>query len=111
MGEASGDIVRTAGIEDSQDQAYTDQLMDLAKAVANATANLVLKAKAVSSQTKDEALQNKVITTATQCALATSQLVSCTKVRVPHVSRGCHLTASAIYRELSTLADSGLYYQ
>lgn len=81
VGEASGDIVRTAGIEENRDQAYSDQLMDLAKAVANATANLVLKAKTVSSQTKDEALQNKVITTATQCALATSQLVSCAKVK------------------------------
>lgn len=80
VGEASNDILKSAGATDEANQSYNDMLMDLAKAVANATATLVLKAKAVSASTDDEALQNKVITTATQCALATSQLVSCTKV-------------------------------
>lgn len=55
--------------------------MALAKGVANATATLVLKAKNVASITDDQAQQNKVISTATSCALATSQLVACTKVR------------------------------
>ena len=55
--------------------------MGLAKAVANATAALVLKAKGVSSKCEDQITQNTVIHSATQCALATSQLVACTKVR------------------------------
>ena len=55
--------------------------MALAKAVANATAQLVLKAKSVAATTDDQELQNRVISSATSCALATSQLVACTKVR------------------------------
>lgn len=54
--------------------------MNLAKAVANAAAMLVLKAKNVAQVAEDTALQNRVITAATQCALSTSQLVACTKV-------------------------------
>ena len=61
-----------------------DTLLSLAKAVANATAALVLKAKTVASTTSNSAQQNKVISSATQCALATSQLVACTKVGSMH---------------------------
>ena len=57
-----------------------DTLVSLAKAVANATATLVLKAKAVASHCDNQQTQNTVIHSATQCALATSQLVACTKV-------------------------------
>lgn len=57
-----------------------DIMMNLAKAVANAAALLVLKAKNVAQVAEDTALQNRVITAATQCALSTSQLVACTKV-------------------------------
>lgn len=59
-----------------------DMLMQLAKAVANAAAALVLKAKNVAQKTEDSAQQNRVIAAATQCALSTSQLVACTRVRV-----------------------------
>lgn len=55
-------------------------LMQLAKAVANAAAALVLKAKNVAQKTEDSAQQNRVIAAATQCALSTSQLVACTRV-------------------------------
>lgn len=55
-------------------------MLALAKAVANATAAMVLKAKTVASKTEDQELQNRVIGSATQCALNTSQLVACTKV-------------------------------
>lgn len=82
VGEASGDILHTVDSDSAADQVYSDTLMDLAKAVANATAALVLRAKTVSGQARSEELQNQVITTATQCALATSQLVSCTKVNI-----------------------------
>jgi len=80
VGEASGDIIRGVGGESDADRAYEDALLALAKAVANATASLVRKAKAVANQATDQTLQNQVITSATQCALATSQLVGCTKV-------------------------------
>ena len=60
-----------------------EALLALAKAVANATAALVLKAKGVASRCDNQADQNKVIGAATHCALATSQLVACTKVSLP----------------------------
>ncbi len=59
---------------------FQDIMMNLAKAVANAAAMMVLKAKNVAQVAEDMALQNRVITAATQCALSTSQLVACTKV-------------------------------
>lgn len=65
-----------------------DIMMNLAKAVANAAALLVLKAKNVAQVAEDTALQNRVITAATQCALSTSQLVACTKVRY-HTTAVC----------------------
>lgn len=58
-----------------------DILLALAKAVANTTAALVLKAKHVAAQCRDQQpLQNSIIAAATHCALATSQLVACAKV-------------------------------
>lgn len=62
--------------------------MSLAKAVANAAAMLVLKAKNVAQVAEDTVLQNRVIAAATQCALSTSQLVACAKVRQGCLSRG-----------------------
>lgn len=59
--------------------------MALAKAVANTTAALVLKAKGVAGQCENQTDQNSVIGSATQCALATSQLVACTKVVAPTI--------------------------
>ena len=81
MGEASHDIMDGVGeTAEDLDKAYQETLLALAKAVANATAQLVLKAKNVASTTDDQELQNRVISSATSCALATSQLVACTKV-------------------------------
>uniref|UniRef100_A0A8C6KY51 Talin 2 n=1 Tax=Nothobranchius furzeri TaxID=105023 RepID=A0A8C6KY51_NOTFU len=65
---------------------FQDTLMNLAKAVANAAAMLVLKAKNVAQVAEDTVLQNRVIAAATQCALSTSQLVACTKVVSPTIS-------------------------
>lgn len=56
-------------------------LLSLAKAVANTTAALVLKAKNIAATCEDQQTQNRVIGAATQCALATSQLVACAKVK------------------------------
>uniref|UniRef100_A0A671LWH4 Talin-1-like n=1 Tax=Sinocyclocheilus anshuiensis TaxID=1608454 RepID=A0A671LWH4_9TELE len=79
VGQASGELLQQIGESDA-DQHFQDMLMQLAKAVANAAAALVLKAKNVAQKTEDLAQQNQVIAAATQCALSTSQLVACTRV-------------------------------
>ncbi|KPP78075.1 talin 2-like [Scleropages formosus] len=85
IGQASGDLLRQIG-ENETDQRFQDVLMNLAKAVANAAAMLVLKAKNVAQVAEDTVLQNRVIAAATQCALSTSQLVACAKVVSPTIS-------------------------
>jgi talin len=60
-------------------------LLALAKAGANATAALVLKAKGVAGKCDEQEEQNYVIGSATRCALSTSQLVACTKVVAPTI--------------------------
>ncbi|KAA8595437.1 hypothetical protein FQN60_010728 [Etheostoma spectabile] len=85
IGQASGDLLRQIG-ESELDERFQDILMNLAKAVANAAAMLVLKAKNVAQVAEDTVLQNRVIAAATQCALSTSQLVACAKVVSPTIS-------------------------
>ncbi|KAM8893731.1 talin-2a isoform 1-T4 [Spinachia spinachia] len=85
IGQASGDLLRRIG-EGEADERFQDILMNLAKAVANAAAMLVLKAKNVAQVAEDTGLQNRVIAAATQCALSTSQLVACAKVVSPTIS-------------------------
>ncbi|XP_054463848.1 talin-2a [Anoplopoma fimbria] len=85
IGQASGDLLRQIG-ESETDERFQDILMNLAKAVANAAAMLVLKAKNVAQVAEDTGLQNRVIAAATQCALSTSQLVACAKVVSPTIS-------------------------
>uniref|UniRef100_H3CSI8 Talin 2 n=1 Tax=Tetraodon nigroviridis TaxID=99883 RepID=H3CSI8_TETNG len=85
IGQASGDLLRHMG-EGEIDEKFQETLMNLAKAVANAAAMLVLKAKNVAQVAEDTVLQNQVIAAATQCALSTSQLVACTKVVSPTIS-------------------------
>ncbi|XP_034437330.1 talin-2a isoform X1 [Hippoglossus hippoglossus] len=85
IGQASGDLLRQIG-ESETDERFQDILMNLAKAVANAAAMLVLKAKNVAQVSEDTVLQNRVIAAATQCALSTSQLVACAKVVSPTIS-------------------------
>jgi talin len=83
VGEASHQVLSTIGHEDESSRELQDILLGLAKVVANTTAALVLKAKNIAATCDDQATQNKVIGAATQCALATSQLVACAKVRPP----------------------------
>uniref|UniRef100_A0A8B9HS97 Talin 2a n=1 Tax=Astyanax mexicanus TaxID=7994 RepID=A0A8B9HS97_ASTMX len=85
IGQASGDLLRQIG-EKETDERFQDVLMNLAKAVANAAAMMVLKAKNVAQVSEDTVLQNRVIAAATQCALSTSQLVACAKVVSPTIS-------------------------
>ncbi|XP_069480588.1 talin-2 isoform X7 [Ambystoma mexicanum] len=85
IGQASGELLRQIG-ENETDERFQDVLMNLAKAVANAAAMLVLKAKNVAQVAEDTVMQNSVIAAATQCALSTSQLVACAKVVSPTIS-------------------------
>jgi talin len=85
IGEAGHDIMVKVEDETEADAAFQDSLLALAKAVANTTAALVLKAKGVAGQCDNQGDQNAVIGSATQCALATSQLVACTKVVAPTI--------------------------
>ena len=86
VGSASHRVLYTIGEEEVADKERQDALLALAKAVANTTAALVLKAKNVASKCSDQATQNRVIFSATQTALGTSQLVACAKVVAPTIS-------------------------
>lgn len=86
VGSASHRVLYTIGEEEVTEKEYQDMLLGLAKAVANATAALVLKAKNVSSKCSDQTTQHRVVYSATQTALTTSQLVACAKVVAPTIS-------------------------
>lgn len=58
----------------------------MAKIVASSTAGLVIAAKNVANHCNDQQSVNEVISLVTQCALSTSQLISCTKVCVSTIS-------------------------
>uniref|UniRef100_A0A8C9VX09 Talin 2b n=1 Tax=Scleropages formosus TaxID=113540 RepID=A0A8C9VX09_SCLFO len=79
IGQASGDLLRQIGENETDQVPFTFS-------VANAAAMLVLKAKNVAQVAEDTVLQNRVIAAATQCALSTSQLVACAKVVSPTIS-------------------------
>ena len=78
--------MQVLGDPDATDLSFQEVLLTLAKAVANATAALVLKAKNVASACEDTAKQTKIIDSAKDTALNTSQLVACTKVLAPHIA-------------------------
>ncbi|XP_018648608.1 putative talin 2 [Schistosoma mansoni] len=84
-----------------------DQLLGLAKAVANATAGLVVKAKVLASQiTSDPEAQQRVIASVTQTGLCTSQLVACTKVLAPTIHQPtCQQQLSEAGREVTWAVD------
>ena len=60
VGSASHRVLYTIGEEEVADKDRQDVLLGLAKAVANTTAALVLKAKNVASKCPDQTTQNKV---------------------------------------------------
>lgn len=87
VGEASR--LMMSEIRQSKDESK-DMLLGLAEGVANTTAVLVIKAKSVAATAADQRQQAAVIGAATKCALATSQLVACTKVVASTVeNRSC----------------------
>ena len=61
VGSASHRVLYTIGEEEVADKERQDILLALAKAVANTTAALVLKAKNVASKCHDQPTQNKVM--------------------------------------------------
>ena len=81
----SADIIAALGDPDA-DAELQELLLQLAKAVANATAALVLNAKNIASVTDDTQVQDKIIEAAKDTAMTTSQLVACTKVLAPHIN-------------------------
>ena len=80
LGEISQDLVRRLTNDVDCSIEYQEKLLTLAKSVANTTALYVLKAKDIATNVHEQQIVNEIISTATQCALATSQLVACTKV-------------------------------
>ncbi|XP_046398722.1 talin-1 isoform X1 [Ischnura elegans] len=116
VGEASQQVLSTMGEdeidgddgEEGERRRMGDILLGLAKAVANATAALVLKAKNVAATRSgtDQAMQNKVIGAATQCALSTSQLVACAKVVAPTLnSPACQQQLMGAVREVARAVE------
>lgn len=102
VGEASGQVLYTIGEETIENRELQDMLLALAKAVANTTAALVLRAKSVAGECEDEEMRNRVIGAASQCALATSQLVACTKVVAPTLQNAaCRGQLEAAAREVA----------
>lgn len=62
----------------------------------------LLKAKSIAAVTEDEATRNRVIAAASQCALATSQLVACARVVAPTIqSPACREQLEAAAREVA----------
>lgn len=102
VGEASGQVLYTIGEETAENRELQDMLLALAKAVANTTAALVLRAKSVAAECEDEEMRNRVIGAASQCALATSQLVACAKVVAPTLQNAaCRGQLEAAAREVA----------
>ena len=108
VGDASHAVLSNLGEEDAVDREVQDILLGLAKAVANTTAALVLQSKSVAANCPDQATQNRVIAAATQCALATSQLVACAKVSTPPQSIK-HPHTDCFFAETSSSVSTSIF--
>ncbi|XP_018576944.1 talin-2 isoform X4 [Anoplophora glabripennis] len=107
VGEASTQVLATIGEDTVENKELQDMLLSLAKAVANTTAALVLRAKNIASTCEDQQTQNRVIGAATQCALATSQLVACAKVVAPTLhSPACQEQLTTAVREVTKAVEN-----
>ncbi|CAD5122867.1 DgyrCDS11268 [Dimorphilus gyrociliatus] len=108
IGESTTDVLKYSEVHHLE--AYEDTLMNIAKAVANATSNLVLRAKEVSNSTKDQNSRDTIVKNATQCALAASDLVACTKVLAPTMhspqcAKQLEISTSRVGDHVITLTD------
>ncbi|GAB0095550.1 talin-1 [Sergentomyia squamirostris] len=107
VGEATTQVLSTIGEESPESRELHDMLLALAKAVANTTAALVLRAKSIAASVEDDDTRNKVIEAASQCALATSQLVACAKVVAPTLqNKACREQLEAAAREVAKAVNN-----
>ncbi|KAL9904952.1 talin-1 isoform X1 [Glossina fuscipes] len=99
VSEATTRVLSTIAEEDvPENYDLQDMLLSLAKAVANTTAALVLRAKSIAASCEDDESRNRVIGLAAQCAFAASQVVACAKVVAPTLHNAAcreHLEGSA----------------
>lgn len=107
VGEASGNVLTTIGEETPEDRSMHDMLLQLAKAVAKTAAALVLKAKTIANECEDDDLSRRIIEAASQCALATSQLVACSKVVASTIQNAsCRDSLEAAAREVARTVNN-----
>jgi talin len=108
IGEIGNEIVRNINREENLDETFRMQetFIGLAKLVASATAGLVIASKNVANHCGNQQGVNEVISLVTQCALSTSQLVSCTKVCSSTISsRECQEQIVEAARQVSRQVD------
>lgn len=110
VSDATSNVLYTIEEEDGSgqliDREASDRLLSLSKLIAKATAALILKTKDVASRCTEQNEKNRVIGAATQCALATSQLVSCAKVVAPTIhSTNCQKQVLEAGRDVSKTVD------
>ncbi|XP_070064766.1 talin-2 isoform X4 [Drosophila virilis] len=108
VGEATTHVLSTIAEEEApENRDLHDMLLALAKAVANTTAALVLRAKNIAASCEDDQARNRVIGAASQCALATSQLVACAKVVAPTLhNAACREQLEAAARNVARAVNS-----
>ncbi|XP_017955298.1 talin-2 isoform X4 [Drosophila navojoa] len=108
VGEATTHVLSTIAEEEApENRDLHDMLVDLGKAVANTTAALVLRAKNIAASCEDDQARNRVIAAASQCALATSQLVACAKVVAPTLhNAACREQLEAAARNVARAVNS-----
>jgi len=85
VGETSQQILAEISKVDDFDKETYEILLRIAKGVATAAAALVLKAKDLANELEEQnpEAKNRIISSAKQCALASHQLVACTKIVAP----------------------------
>lgn len=118
IGEAGNDVIKN--LHNSPESAspnhnkagpneprLQDTFIGLAKTVASSTAGLVIASKTVANHCTNQQGVNNVISMVTQCALCTSQLVSCTKVCASTIgSKECQDQIIEAARQVSRQVDA-----
>ena len=109
IGEAGNEVMKSVNRADGEHETplVQEELIGMAKVVASSTASLVIASKSVASACDHQQGVNEVIALVTQCALCTSQLVSCTKVCASTVgSRECQAQIAEAARQVSRHLDA-----
>ncbi|CAF0748960.1 unnamed protein product [Brachionus calyciflorus] len=108
IGEAGNEVARSLNRDaDSTEPKLQETFIGLAKLVASSTAGLVIASKNVANHCENQQGVNEVISMVTQCALSTSQLVSCTKVCSSTISsKECQDQIVEAARQVSRHVDS-----